>query len=188
MNKYLIVGLGNPGKEYDHTRHNIGFDVVDEWVRSQGAEGYELQKLASVCHVKFKGRPTTVIKPSTYMNLSGKAVKYYLDKESIKIENLLVVVDDLALDLAKIRFRAKGSAGGHNGLQDIQEKIGTSVYPRMKIGIGDDFPKGRQVDYVLGKWSKSELDTLVHNTSRFVDAIDTFIFRGIRETMNHFNT
>ncbi len=187
MNKYLIVGLGNPGKQYKNTRHNVGFDIVDEFVRAHGETEYQLQKLAMVCHTKVKGRNVTVIKPTTYMNLCGKAIKYYLQSEKVKLENMLVVVDDIALDLATIRIRPKGSDGGHNGLRDIQDKLQTSKYPRMRVGVGHDFPKGRQADYVLGKWSDEDINTLVSSTPDFISAIDTFIFKGIDEAMNTFN-
>ncbi len=187
MKKCLIVGLGNPGREYVHTRHNVGFDVVDELVRAHDGPEYALEKLAMVTKISIKSRPVTVIKPTTYMNLSGKAVKYYLEKEKINTENLLIVVDDVSLALATIRFRTKGTDGGHNGLKDIQNKINTTQYPRMRIGIGDDYPKGRQADYVLGRWSSQEMEALIAKTHDFVAGIETFVFRGITEAMNQYN-
>ncbi len=188
MNKYLIVGLGNPGKEYTHTRHNIGYDIVDELVRAHNGSEYEFEKLALVNRIKVKARPVTVIKPTTYMNLSGNAVRYYLQNEKVDRANLLVVVDDIALALGSIRIRPQGSDGGHNGLKDIQDKLQTAKYPRMRVGVGSDFPKGRQVDYVLGKWSDKEINELVKKTPNFVSAIDSFIFNGISDTMNCFNS
>ncbi len=187
MKKYLIIGLGNFGKEYAYTRHNIGFDICDDLVIKHGVKSYELEKLAMRTEIKIKGRPVVVIKPTTYMNNSGKAVRYYLTKEKVEIENMLVIVDDLFLDLAQIRFRNKGTDGGHNGLKDIQEKLSTQKYPRMKIGIGDNFPKGKQSDYVLGKWTAAEMQTLSKKKDTFVDAVETFVFRGLSTAMNTFN-
>ncbi len=187
MNKYLIVGLGNPGRDYVHTRHNIGFDVVDELVRAHGGPEYSLERHAMHTQIKIKARPVTVIKPTTYMNLSGKAVKFYKEKENISLENMLIVVDDLSLPLSSIRFRAKGSDGGHNGLKDIQKELNTSKYPRMRIGIGSDFSRGQQSDYVLGKWTEHELKQLIDRTPKFVEAIDAFVFSGINNTMNNYN-
>ncbi len=150
--KYLIVGLGNIGTDYHHTRHNIGFDVADAFAAKHGAL-FRSDRLADVAEIKWKGRILVVIKPTTYMNLSGKAVKYWMDKEKIPAENMLVIVDELALPLEVIRLRPGGSDAGHNGLKSIQETIGTNQYPRLRFGIGNDFPKGRQVDYVLGRWT-----------------------------------
>ncbi len=187
MNKYLIIGLGNFGKEYAYTRHNVGFDICDDLVQNYGVDSYELQKLALRTEIKIKGRTVVVIKPTTYMNNSGKAMKYYLSKEKVLLENSLVVVDDISLELAQIRFRTKGSDGGHNGLKDIQHRLGTQKYPRMKVGIGDNFPKGRQVDYVLGKWKPDEMQVFSEKKDTFVAAIETFVFRGISSAMNSFN-
>ena len=184
--KYLIVGLGNVGPEYVGTRHNIGFEVVDTFVQHHGGQT-KLERYGAHTQIKYKGRTVHVLKPNTFMNLSGKAVKYWLEKEKIKIENLLVIVDDIHLDIGMIRLRAKGAAGGHNGLQDIQDRLGTTKYPRLKIGIGKDFGKGRQVDYVLGKWNETELNQLpkIFDTSR--SCVEAFIFRGIQNTMNQYN-
>src|ERR1700710_2272026 len=155
MEKYLLVGLGNIGMEYMHTRHNIGFDVVTAFVLKHGGF-FRIDRLAEVAEVKIKGRTVVCIKPTTFMNLSGRAYKYWLDKEKVAIKNAIVIVDDLALPLEKIRLRASGSDAGHNGLKDIQLILGTTEYPKMRFGIGDQYPKGKQVDFVLGKWLPKE--------------------------------
>ena len=160
MKKFLIVGLGNIGDTYTNTRHNIGFKIVDE-VADEYNVTFETEKLGDVATFRFKGRTFILLKPSTFMNLSGKAVKYWMDKENIAVDNLLVVTDDLNIDFGTIRIKAKGSAGGHNGLKDIQEKLGTNTYPRFRFGVGSDYSKGRQVDYVLGEWNKEETSLLI---------------------------
>lgn len=181
--KYLIVGLGNIGREYVGTRHNIGFEAVDAFVQSREGS-YSLEKLGELSKVKYKGRHVLLLKPNTYMNLSGKALKYWMDKEKIGIDNVLVIVDDLNLNLGKLRVRAKGSAGGHNGLKDIEAKLGNAVYPRLRVGIGDDFKKGQQVDFVLGAWDEDELDKLPNILNKTTTIIEQFVFRGIKEAMN----
>ena len=153
--KYLIAGLGNIGDKYKHTRHNIGFDVADAFVAKHGGT-FINDRLADVAECKWKGRVFVVIKPTTFMNLSGKAVKYWVDKEKIALENLLVIMDELALPLEVLRLRPGGSDAGHNGLKSIQELLGTNQYPRLRFGIGNNFPKGQQVDYVLGRWTEQE--------------------------------
>ena len=152
MSKFLIAGLGNIGSEYANTRHNIGFDVVFAFVKKHGGS-FKEARLAYVAEVKYKGKPFVCICPTTYMNLSGKAFKYWMDKEKIPVENTLTIVDDVALPLDKLRLRGSGSAGGHNGLKDIEAALGNGNYPRLRFGVGDNYPKGMQADFVLGKWS-----------------------------------
>ena len=184
--KFLIVGLGNIGTEYDATRHNIGFDVADVFVMQNNGK-FSLDRHAFVAEVKWKGKTFVVIKPTTYMNLSGKAVKYWMDKEKIPLENVLVIVDDLALPLDTLRLRSGGSDAGHNGLKSIDLILQTNQYPRLRFGIGNDFPKGRQVDFVLGKWTPSELPIVKEKILKAVDAIESFASLGIAKTMTHFN-
>ncbi|MEO5683930.1 MAG: aminoacyl-tRNA hydrolase [Chitinophagaceae bacterium] len=186
MNKYLIVGLGNPGLEYAHTRHNIGFDVVDAFAGRQ-AISFQADRLAEVAACKVKGKQVICIKPSTFMNLSGKAVKYWKEKERIENDNILVIVDELALPLDKLRLRIAGSSGGHNGLKSIEELLLTADYPRLRYGVGNEYPKGRQVEYVLGKWSAAELPLVQKKTAVCTDLIETFIIQGIGPAMNQFN-
>ena len=183
--KYLIAGLGNIGQEYDGTRHNIGFDVADVLVM-KNEQSFKNDRLADVANIKYKGRNLVVIKPTTYMNLSGKAIKYWMDKENISIENVLVIVDELALPLGTLRMRSKGSDGGHNGLKSIQELIGAK-YPRLRFGIGNDYPKGRQADFVLSKWESEELPTVKKNILTAVEMVESFVFKGIQNTMNEYN-
>lgn len=184
--KYLIVGLGNIGAEYDATRHNIGFDVADAFViKHEGT--FKVERLAAVAEVKWKGKQFVVIKPTTYMNLSGKAVKYWLDKEKIPVENMLVIVDDLALPIETLRVRGSGSHAGHNGLKDIQAVLNSNAYPRLRFGVGCDFPKGRQVDFVLGKWTKDELPYVKDKILKSVEIIESFAGAGLERTMNTFN-
>jgi len=184
--KFLIVGLGNIGAEYDATRHNIGFDVADTFViKNDGA--FTLDRHAYVAECKWKGKTFIVIKPTTYMNLSGKAVKYWLDKEKISIENMLVILDDLALPLGTIRVRAGGSDAGHNGLKNINLVLATDKYPRLRFGIGNDFPKGRQVDFVIGKWKPSELPMVKETLLKCPDVIECFASQGISKTMTLYN-
>lgn len=182
--KYLIAGLGNAGDDYTGTRHNIGFDVVDLLASKVP---FTLDRHAFVSSLKFKGRTLCVIKPTTYMNLSGKAVKYWLDKEKIPLENLLVITDDLALPFGKIRIKKNGSDGGHNGLKSIIETLGTAEFPRMRFGIGNNFVKGYQSDYVLGKWSPDEKKLLPENIQKAAEAVKSFVTVGIERTMNTYN-
>ena len=184
--KYLIVGLGNIGAEYDATRHNIGFDVADTFVIKHGGS-FKLERLAHVAQCKWKGKSFTVIKPTTYMNLSGKALKYWMDKEAIPMEQVLVIVDDLALPIDVLRLRPGGSAAGHNGLRNIEEVLGTNQYPRLRFGIGDKFPKGKQIDFVLGKWTPDELPYVKDKILKSVDVIESFAALGMERTMNTFN-
>jgi peptidyl-tRNA hydrolase, PTH1 family len=184
--KYLIVGLGNIGDEYANTRHNIGFVVADAFVSDRKAE-FSGGRYASVAKASLKGRTFIVIKPTTFMNLSGKAVRYWMTKEDILPENILVIVDDLALPLGSLRLRKKGSDGGHNGLISINEEIGTSDYARLRVGIGNNFAKGYQVDYVLSQWSKEEEKVLLPKITMAVDIIKNFALSGIDRTMNLFN-
>jgi PTH1 family peptidyl-tRNA hydrolase len=186
MSKYLIVGLGNIGAEYDGTRHNIGFDVADAFVIKHGGT-FRTDRLAYVAECKWKGKQFVVIKPTTYMNLSGKALKYWMDKEKIPIANVLVIVDDLALPIETLRLRGSGSDAGHNGLKDIQAVLGTNQYPRIRFGIGKDFPKGRQVDFVLGRWDKQELPIILEKVPKAVEMIESFAAIGLERTMNAFN-
>lgn len=184
--KYLIAGLGNIGNEYMHTRHNIGFDVVHAFVvKHKGT--FTQGRLAFVSEIKWKGRKIICICPTTYMNLSGNAVKYWLDKEKINPENLLVIVDEVALPLDRLRLRPGGSDGGHNGLKSIQEMLGTNEYPRLRFGIGNDFPKGMQSEFVLGKWKKTEEPMVTHKIQASVEIIENYISKGISLTMNEVN-
>jgi len=184
--KYLIVGLGNIGAEYEHTRHNIGFDVADAFVAKHGGT-FKSDRLADVAECKWKGRIFVVVKPTTYMNLSGKTVKYWMEKEKIPLENIFVIVDELALPLDKLRLRPGGSDAGHNGLKSIQELLGTNQYPRLRFGIGNDFPKGTQVDFVLGKWKPEEWKVVVPKIEKSVEIIESFATIGIERTMNKYN-
>jgi peptidyl-tRNA hydrolase, PTH1 family len=184
--KYLVVGLGNVGAEYAETRHNIGFKIVDKIANEEKAS-FELDKLAFVTQVSFKGRTIILIKPTTYMNLSGRAVTYWMQKEKIAPENVLILVDDLALPFGTIRMKKNGSDGGHNGLKSIQECLGHQNYSRIKFGIGNNFHKGKQVDYVLGEWSTEELKTLDERIAMVSEMVKSFTFVGMDKTMNLFN-
>jgi len=186
MNKFLIIGLGNIGVDYEHTRHNIGFDVVEDFAKKHESS-FKVERLASVSETRIKGRPVFCIKPTTFMNLSGNAVRYWVEKEKISLENCLVILDDLALPLEKVRLRPSGSDGGHNGLKSITEVMQTDKYPRLRIGIGNNYPKGRQVDYVLGKWNPMELPLVSHKITKCVELIESFVLRGIAQTMNEYN-
>lgn len=186
MSKFLIVGLGNPGAQYAHTRHNIGFDVLDAFVSKHNGF-FQPARLADLAEVKFKGKLFVCIKPTTYMNLSGKAVKYWLDKERIEIRNSLVIVDDLALPLDKLRLRKKGSDAGHNGLKDIQATLGTDEYPKLRFGIGNNFPKGMQVEYVLSRWFSEEQPLVKLKIEKCIGIIEDFAHIGIDKTMNSIN-
>jgi PTH1 family peptidyl-tRNA hydrolase len=184
--KFLIVGLGNIGNEYAHTRHNIGFDIANAFVHKHGSQ-FRVERLAYLAEVKFKGRTVICICPTTFMNLSGKAVKYWMDKEKIALENILVIVDEVALPLDRLRLRPSGSDGGHNGLKSIQELLGTLDYPRLRFGIGNDFPKGFQSDFVLGKWRKEEEALVKLKIDKTVEAIEIFVTQGINVAMNTIN-
>ncbi|HLP92693.1 MAG TPA: aminoacyl-tRNA hydrolase [Saprospiraceae bacterium] len=181
--KYLITGLGNVGYEYDGTRHNIGFEAVDFLCKELGGE-WKGNTHGDLAEVKFKGRTLILLKPNTYMNLSGKAVRYWLQKEKITVENSLVVLDDLNLEFGKQRLRAKGSDGGHNGLKNIQELLGTDAYPRLRIGIGSNFSKGKQVNFVLGKWTEDEKAELIRILEKSTEVIKTFVTIGLEKAMN----
>jgi PTH1 family peptidyl-tRNA hydrolase len=184
--KYLIVGLGNIGDEYADTRHNIGFTILDMFASGAGAS-FEDKRYGAVCEVKYKGRTLVLLKPSTYMNLSGNAVSYWMKKEKIEADRLLVLVDDIALPLGSIRMRPKGSDGGHNGLAHINTILGTSEYARIRVGIGNGFKKGSQVNYVLGRWNKEEKEFLKERISLVIDMIKSFSTVGTELTMTAFN-
>ncbi|MEL4306620.1 aminoacyl-tRNA hydrolase [Joostella sp. CR20] len=186
MKKFLIVGLGNIGQEYDETRHNIGFKILDFFASEEDVT-FESNKLGATATYKFKGRTFIFLKPSTYMNLSGKAVKYWMTKEKISVENILIITDDINLPFGKIRVKAKGSDGGHNGLKDIQQQLGTTNYPRFRFGVGAEFSKGRQVDYVLGKWNDEENAQMKDRLLRSKELIKSFGTAGLNNTMNTFN-
>jgi PTH1 family peptidyl-tRNA hydrolase len=184
--KYLIVGLGNTGADYVNTRHNIGFKALNHFANTHNIE-FENRELGALANYKLKGRTFLLLKPNTFMNLSGKAIKYWLDKEKIPMANLLVVTDDLNLSFGTLRLKTKGSDGGHNGLKDIQDKLNTTQYSRLRFGISDEFSKGRQVDYVLGAWSDEESSKLDEHLNRVSQSLVSFGMSGINETMNQFN-
>ena len=184
--KFLIVGLGNVGNEYNHTRHNIGFDVLNAFVHKHGGS-FKADRLVYLAEIKWKGKQFVCICPTTYVNLSGKAVKYWMDKEKIPVENVLVIVDDVALPLNKLRLRPGGSDAGHNGLKNIQEMLGTTEYAKLRFGIGNDYPKGYQVDYVLGKWKKEEEPLVKLKIEKSVEVIENFAVMGISMAMNQVN-
>ena len=186
MSKFLIIGLGNIGPEYAHTRHNIGFYVLDAFVIKHGGF-FKSDRLADVAEVKWKGKTFICVKPTTFMNLSGKAFKYWMDKEKIEIENTLTIVDDLALPISKIRLRASGSDAGHNGLKDIQLTLGTDAYPKLRFGIGNDFKKGQQIDFVLGKWNTGEKKIVELKIEKSVEVIESFASIGLSRTMTMAN-
>jgi PTH1 family peptidyl-tRNA hydrolase len=184
--KYLIVGLGNIGEGYKDTRHNIGFTVLDAMALASNIS-FKDKRYGAVCELKYKGRNIILLKPSTYMNLSGNAIDYWLKKENIPVENMLVIVDDIALPLGSIRMRPKGSDGGHNGLAHISTILGTNEYPRIRIGIGNSFRKGAQIDFVLGKWNPEEKKFMEERTSIVIEMIRSFTFSGVELTMTAFN-
>ena len=186
MKKFLIVGLGNIGENYTNTRHNIGFKILNHLAHNE-ALTFETQKLGDVTTYKSKGRSFLLLKPSTFMNLSGKSIKYWLNKEKIPTENLLVITDDLNLPFGSLRVKTKGSHGGHNGLKDIQNQLQTTQYNRFRFGISNEFSKGRQVDYVLGKWNEDELEKLPERLDKAIEIIKSFGLSGINNTMNMFN-
>ncbi|MFZ4455760.1 MAG: aminoacyl-tRNA hydrolase [Bacteroidales bacterium] len=184
--KYLIVGLGNIGREYEMTRHNIGFRVLDALAKASNlvfADG----RYGALCELKIKGRTLVLLKPSTYMNLSGNAVRYWMQKENIPLENVFIVVDDIALPFGTLRVKPRGSDAGHNGLKHIQNILGTDVYSRLRFGIGGDFPRGGQVDYVLGAFSTEEETALTEKLERATEIVKNFCLAGIQHTMNQFN-
>jgi peptidyl-tRNA hydrolase, PTH1 family len=186
MNKFLIVGLGNIGAEYVNTRHNIGFKILDFFARKEQISFQDV-KLGAVANYKFKGKSFFLLKPNTFMNLSGKAVRYYMDKENIPRENILIIADDLNLAFGTIRIRTKGSDGGHNGLKNINLLLGTQEYPRFRFGISDEFKKGQQISYVLGEWSDDEKNKLEERLTLASDIIKSFATDGLSNTMTIYN-
>ena len=184
--KYLIVGQGNIGEGYKDTRHNIGFTVLDAMALASNTS-FTDKRYGAICDIRYKGRDLILLKPSTFMNLSGNAVSYWLKKENIPLENMLVIVDDIALPLGSIRMRPKGSDGGHNGLAHISTTLATNEYPRIRVGIGNSFHKGAQVDFVLGKWDPDEKNFMEGRTSIVIDMIKSFAFAGVELTMTAFN-
>lgn len=185
--KYLIVGLGNIGPEYKDTRHNIGFNVLDAFAKASNAI-FDDKRYGAICEMKLKGHQLILLKPSTYMNLSGKAVLYWMQKEKIELENLLIIVDDLALPFGTVRLKGQGSDGGHNGLKNINTLLGTTAYARLRYGIGNHFQKGQQVDYVLGTWDEQEKEALPALCVLGGEIITSFVLQGIARTMNIYNT
>ena len=186
MSKFLIVGLGNMGDEYDNTRHNVGFKIVDTIAKKNNLK-FTIDRLAAITEYKFKGKTLLLIKPSTYMNLSGKAVNYWLQSEKITPENLLVITDDIALPLGALRMKGKGSDGGHNGLKNIQEILNTTEYARLRVGVGNEFSKGKQVDYVLGKWTGEEETILSPRIELATEMVQAFATIGLQRTMSAYN-
>ena len=186
MSKFLIVGLGNAGDEYAHTRHNIGFDVLNAFVLKHGGM-FKEARLAFMSEVKWKGKIFICVCPTTFMNLSGRAFKYWMDKEKVALDHTLTIVDDLALPLDKLRLRAAGSDAGHNGLKDIQNILGTDAYPKLRFGIGDKFPKGMQADFVLSKWNKEEIPVVKYKIEKSVEIIESFASIGLERTMSNVN-
>ncbi len=184
--KYLVAGLGNIGAEYSNTRHNIGFDILNE-MADQNNLSFEDKRYGSVVNYRFKGRNFILLKPNTYVNLSGKAINYWLQKEKIPVSKLLVVVDDLAIPFGTLRLKPKGGDAGHNGLKSIQAILGTTNYARLRFGIGNNFSKGQQVDYVLGRWSSEEKEILKEKTEQAIQIIKSFGTIGTAQTMNQFN-
>ena len=186
MSKFLIVGLGNIGDEYAHTRHNIGFDVLNYLAKENDLK-FKSDRLADVAEFKFKGKQLILVKPTTYMNLSGKAVKYWMEKEKIEKENVLIITDDLNIAFGTIRIKTKGSDGGHNGLKNIQLLLNSTEYPRFRFGISDEFKKGKQVDYVLGDWNEDEKTKLTERLDLSSEIISSFALAGLNTTMNTYN-
>jgi PTH1 family peptidyl-tRNA hydrolase len=186
MSKFLIVGLGNIGAEYAHTRHNIGFDIADELVRKHQSS-FTGDRYADIAQIEFKGKQIYVIKPTTYMNLSGKAVRYWMQKLKLQPNQILVLVDDLSIDFGKIRIKAGGSDAGHNGLKSINELLLTQQYPRLRFGLGNNYPKGHQADFVLSLFNPNEQKELPFLIEKSVAAIESFVTRGLEPTMNEFN-
>ena len=186
MKKFLIVGLGNIGDTYVNTRHNIGFQVLDALAKDQEVS-FETEKLGDITRFRHKGKLFILLKPSTYMNLSGKSVKYWMNQEKISLENLCIVTDDVHIDFGAIRIKIKGSAGGHNGLKDIQDKLNTQQYNRFRFGVGGNYARGRQADFVLGSWTKEEESQLIERIPIATKAIIAFGTDGINNTMNNYN-
>lgn len=186
MSKFLIVGLGNIGEEYVNTRHNIGFMVLDTWAQKENVK-FTVDRLASVTQIRHKGKIFVLVKPSTFMNLSGKAVNYWLQAEKLTPRNMLVIADDIALPIGALRMKNKGSDGGHNGLKDIIATLNSTEFPRLRIGVGNEFPKGGQSDYVLGKWSEEEIKILNPRIEMAVEMIKSFGTIGVDRTMSSFN-
>lgn len=184
--KYLIVGIGNKGEEYAETRHNIGFKVAEKIAEKIEAP-FKTSNFGLLAEGKYKGRKVLILKPDTYVNLSGNAVKFWMQKENIPLENILVVTDDLALPFGTLRMKPKGSDAGHNGLKNIQDKLQTQNYPRLRFGISADYEKGRQIDYVIGEWSDEEKEKLPERIEKFSEAVLSFVFAGINNTMATFN-
>jgi PTH1 family peptidyl-tRNA hydrolase len=187
MESFLITGIGNIGDEYENTRHNIGFRIADAFAKKHGATFNVNRRYGAVAEVSLKGRKIILLKPSTYVNLSGKAVRYWLTEGKVPLHHLLVVLDDLALPFGSLRLKSQGSDGGHNGLKNIQEILNTNNYPRLRFGIENNFPKGAQVNYVLGEWSKEEEAKLPEFITKAVDTIESFCLIGIERTMNTYN-
>ena len=186
MKKFLIVGLGNIGSEYINTRHNIGFKILDAFANEENIS-FQSVKLGEISEYKIKGRSILLLKPNTYMNLSGKAVHYWMEKENIAKENVLIITDDLNLSFGTIRIKTKGSDGGHNGLKSIQQLLNTTEYPRFRFGISDEFKKGQQVNYVLGEWTEEEREALKERFKLSIEIIKSFALAGLNNTMNTFN-
>lgn len=186
MKKFLIVGLGNIGEQYADTRHNIGFQILDALALAKEVD-FNSERLGSVTSLKIKGKSVLCLKPSTLMNLSGKAVKYWMEKEKIPLSQVLIITDDINLPFGTIRLKAKGSDGGHNGLKDIQEQLNTTQYHRFRFGVGSDFAKGQQSDYVLSKWNAEESKALIERKNRAIKLIESFVHAGAKNTMNVFN-
>ena len=187
MKKFLIVGIGNIGNEYEDTRHNIGFQFLN-CISKEFKENFSTVKHGQTCKFNHKGKSITLLKPSTYVNLSGKAVRYWLNKENIDLENILVISDDLNLEFGRIRLKPKGSDGGHNGLKDITNSLNTSNYSRLRFGIGGDFPKGKQSEYVLSKWNKEEISKFIEIEPLFIEIVNSYVNQGVDKTMNKFNS
>ncbi len=186
MSKFLFIGLGNIGTEYANTRHNIGFDVVNAFVLKHGGS-FKVDRLAYTAEVKYKGKQIICICPTTFMNLSGKAFKYWLDKTKVPLEHTLTIVDDLALPLDKLRLRPSGTDAGHNGLKDIQLTLGTDKYPKLRFGIGNNYPKGMQADFVLSKWLKAEEPVVLRKIEKCIELMESFVTAGIDQTMTAYN-
>ncbi len=183
---FLIAGLGNIGSEYEGTRHNIGFDVVDALVSKHGGS-FSIERLAAKAEISYRGKILTCIKPTTYMNLSGRALHYWLEKKKIPLERLLVITDDIALPLSRLRLRGSGTDAGHNGLKSIFEELKTEKYPRLRYGVGNDFPRGMQVEYVLGTWRKEDLPLIKIKNEKAVQIVESFVHMGLERTMNDYN-
>ena len=184
--KYLIIGLGNPGAQYENTRHNIGFKVLDKLV-SLSNFSFSIDRYANICEIMFKGRKLILVKPSTFMNLSGKAVQYWMQKTKVKQENLLVITDDISLPFGALRLRKKGSDGGHNGLNDIQRVLGNSAYARLRFGVGNDFPRGGQADYVLSSFTDEDHQAMDERIEMAIKMVQGFTTNGIDRTMSEYN-